>query len=263
MKKIERIRSGSGVGDNIYLYSIVKHLVSQGRRLEVATKWPMVFKEIKSKVSLIGFTKENAQIVAHYTNRKGKPGTDQFQDMCINAKVEPDIPLELDWTILNRKLTDSILEKANGRKILYVQMPRTPMGRQDGFGWELLPDCSVMDKILAHRGDYFAVVRGSGNSKFKLKNIDHQVITTGNVSDVIDIGKISDLFLGQVGQIIPMSESFNKKCLIVWANKGLNSQTLFVKQITHEKVLHKKSSMFVIDNWPDEKVLEVAKRFFE
>jgi hypothetical protein len=68
--------------------------------------------------------------------------------------------------------------------------------------------------------------------------------------------------VGQCSFAIPLAEVFDKPALFVWAARGMqHNMHYYIKAITPQKVLSKETSRFVIDDWPVEKIQEVARTF--
>lgn len=165
----KRIRGGMGIGDAIYIQSIARHLVDQGEHLEICTSWPEVFTPIADRVQFAPFSRQNITYLAHYTQGKPHQNTTQFADMCRSCGIAVDIPLRLEWRPINQE----IVRQYAGKKILIVQMPRAPMNRTDGFGYEILPDCRVIDDIIAQVKDqYFVIQVGKGEPIYRFKHLD-------------------------------------------------------------------------------------------
>lgn len=255
---IKRIRAGSGLGDTIYLQSIVRYFLEQGEKLEVCADFSAVFlpllKKYPNQISISPFTRSNIQIIAHYTQRRGKYGTDQYQDMYIQAGIKEHVDQRIDWEVQNTDLEYRINKEAKGKKKVFVMLPRSPMDRKDGFGKELIPDWSLIDKIL-DRQDLFKIQVGVGEPLYKYKNIDMDLTGKTNVRDVMDLGAICDLFIGPCSFAIPLSESFMKKSLLVWSPKVHAAKEAFIRSVTPENVLHRNkkqyggTSLFIYDNW--------------
>lgn len=261
---IKKIRSGFGIGDNLYLQSIVRHLTDRGHKLIVCTTYPDVFDPIKNRVTFHPFTKLKVDMVAHYGGRKKCTDTDQFQDMCISAGIHEPVDLRLDWTVRNKGLVEMIKKKANGRKIVFVQHPRTPMGRRDGFGKELSPDYRVMDRVLEKLKSRFLLVKfGEGKPLYDLKNCELDLVNKTTIHDMIDAASVCDYFFGQCSFVIPLAESLNKPCLILWSSKGLKAAHEYVRLVTPEKILHRKSSRWIFDDWTEQKIEGVLSGFFK
>ncbi len=243
---MKSIRCGRGLGDSIYLQSVVRHLLKAGGlRMQVASDYPDVFRPLGSRVEVVPFTRR-ADIYAHYVTRKYTPGTTQFQDCCILAGIKEPAELRLDWSVTNpglvRKLQDC------GRPLLVVQMPRTPMGRTDGFGKSLLPDCRVLQRMVTEARETHHIVQiGAGVALFKLRGIDTDLANKTTVAETIDVVSAADRCLGYVSFLVPLAESLDKPAMFVWSAKGLRDGQRFVRAITPKKILHKATSTFVID----------------
>ncbi len=99
------------------------------------------------------------------------------------------------------------------------------MDRTDEYAQYLFPDCSVIDYALSVLRKHFHIVQvGKGKPRYLLENIDTDLSNKTTVSDVLDLAKGCSGMVGQLGNMIPLAESFDKKCLAVWAAKGLKCQ---------------------------------------
>lgn len=143
--------------------------------------------------------------------------------------------------------------------MVVVQMPRPPMGRTDGFGKELLPDCrKIQVAIDALRGKATIVQVGSGAALHKFEGIDVELSNKTSVCELIDVAQSADAFLGYVSFILPLAESFDKPVLLVWSTRGMKAAQTYVRQITPKKLLHKKTSHAVMDTASDQEIKEAA-----
>lgn len=249
---MKRIRCGYGLGDNLYLQSIVRALVAEGAELEVCTDYPQVFSQLGVKTA--PFSRQ-ADITAHYTLGKQRVGTTQFEDMCERAGVS--VPeLRLDWRVTNAPLVARVRAAAAGRPIVATMMPRDPMGRTDGFGAELLPELAAIQRAM--RG-HFTVLLGAGPARGALlADLDLSDQTT--VLELLDVASIADGFIGYPSFFVPLAESFDRPGFYVWARRGLDSANDFIRTITPAKLLHK-PAMHVVDCWPAEMIDEFAQGF--
>jgi hypothetical protein len=254
---LKTIRGGMGLGDALYVQAVARHLVARGARLQVATSWPDVFKRID--VQTVPFRRSEIDILAHYSRRKNHR-TGQFEDVCIQAGIDGPVELRLDWsadTDLTRRL------RADGRPIVCVQLPRSPMGRSDGFGAELLPDCKVIQRAIDSLAGRALVVQiGAGQALFRFRGIDVDLSNETTVAELLDVASVADGFLGYVSFLVPLAESFSKPAMLVWSKRGLRSPTGYIRQITPAKVLHRSSSMHVIDDWRPDDIRAVEERFW-
>ncbi len=251
------IRAGRGIGDALYLQSIVRHFVEQGQRIEACSDWPDVFRPLDGKVKVSPFRRDRISKVAHYTSRKTVTATDQFQDCCINAGIRGPVDLRMDWMPVNVDLIERI--RRDGRPRVIVQMPREPFGRSDGYGLELLPDCSALQRALDEiRGRALLIQVGSGTSLHRLRGIDLDLSNETSVSDLLDVAWAASGFIGYCSFMVPLAESFSKPALFLWSRRGLNSRNDYLRTITPRKILHRASSHHIIDDCSDREMTEAV-----
>jgi ADP-heptose:LPS heptosyltransferase len=123
------------------------------------------------------------------------------------------------------------------------------MGRTDGFGRELLPDCRVIQRIIDRlRGKVDLVQIGSGRCLFGFEGINYDLANKTTVKQLIDVATVADAFIGYVSFLVPLAESLNKPAFFVWSRKGLKSREKFISRVTPQKVLEKPSSKWVTDD---------------
>lgn len=257
---MKRIRAGSGLGDSLYLQSVVRHLLARGEKLQVCSAYPEVFRPLP--VGVVPFTRLGVEIVAHYVTRKGIAGTDQFEDMCRAAGITEPAELRLDWTPVNVSLVRRIRRAAGERPVVVVQLPRAPMGRTDGFGKELLPDCRVIQRCIDRLGGAAFIVQiGAGEALHKFHGIDLDLTNQTSVSELIDVAWEADGFLGYCSFVVPLAESLAKPALLVWSRRGQRAPQAYIRQVTPEKVLHGDGSVFVWDDWTEARIGEVVDAF--
>lgn len=259
--KPKKIRAGRGLGDAIYLQSVVRYYVQKNQPLIVVTDWPDVFYSLKDKVSFIPFTRQYIDIIAHYSGRKSFKDTTQFKDCCLQAGIFEPVKLKIDWQPINLELINQL---KSDKPIIVVQMPRKPMGRNDNFGIDLLPNQKAMQQVIDLVKDKFTIVQiGKGKPVYKLEGIDIDLTDKTSVTDLYDIAYIADGFIGYCSYLVPLAESFGKKGLYVWASKGLKSAEQYINTITPEKILYNSNSMFLMDNWEESKIKEVVDDFLQ
>ncbi len=257
---MKSIRCGRGLGDSIYLQSVVRHLINRdGQPLKVASDWPDVFTPLGDMVQVIPFTRINIDILAHYASRK-RLATTQFRDCCLNAGIRGPIELKLDWAEAKTPLISHL--KSYGKPLLLVSLPRAPMGRTDGFGAEVLPDCHLIQRIIDLLCEKYLIVQvGAGTPLFKFKNIDVDLANKTTVKDLLDAVSVCDGVLGYCSFILAAAESLNKPCLMVWSRKGLNSKDLYIRQITPQKIIEHKTTKYLIDDCTEQELLDAASTF--
>jgi hypothetical protein len=252
-----RIRGGAGLGDAMYIRPIAEHFVRAGESVTVCNAFDEVF--IGSGAKVEPFDRFNIQVLAHYVLGKRDPTTNQWQDICKSAGVS--VPLCFDWTVRNLGLIEELAHKADGRPVILVHGGRTPMGRTDGFGKELLPDRRAFDTVMAELNDCFTVRVGKGADIYPL-DVDVDLNGSTSVSDLLDIGSACDCVVGQCSFAIPLAEVFDKPLMVVWASHGMQyNMHPYIRQITPQKVLSKPTSRFVVDDWTAERIQEAARAF--
>lgn len=251
---MKTIRAGRGLGDSLYLQSVARHLLDHGHdRLEVRSDYPEVFRPLGGRVTVQPFSRVGVDILAHYTSRKGIAGSTQFEDCCRCAGIAGPVDLRLDWQPLEPPLVQS------EKPVVLVQLPRAPMGRTDGFGAELLPDCRALQHVIdGLSGKALLVQVGSGEPLFRFERIDVDLANKTTVSQLLDLASGAAAFVGYCSFFVPLAESFSKQALFVWSQRGLRTGQLFVRQITPQKVLHKPSSRWLFDDAPAEALRECA-----
>jgi hypothetical protein len=256
---VRTIRGGKGIGDALYVQAVARHLV-QKERLRVATCWPDVFLPLGDRVECVPFTKAGIDILAHYSRRKNRPGTDQFVDVCLEAGIKEAIPLVLDWQINDRDLTAGLL--AHRKPIVLVQLPRAPMGRTDGFGMELLPDCRAIQRAIDRlHGKALLVQVGAGTPLHRFRGIDIDLAGKTSVRQLIDVAAVSNGMLGYVSFLLPLAESLGKRALLVWSRRGLKAGHVYLRQITPTKVIHRKDLVRAVLDGPGDDVEGAADAF--
>lgn len=254
-----RIRGGSGLGDAIYLQSIVRHFVERGYRPEVCCDWPDVFRPLAGQVDVVPFRKKDIDRLAPYSMRRGVAGTSQFEDGCIQAGIKGKVEFNLGWSVVS----PGVLGKQH-RPIIVVQMPRPPFGRIDGFGKEFLPDCRRIQDVIDRIGSRaFFVQVGAGDALFKFEGIDLDLTNKTSVCDLLDVATLAHGFLGYCSFIVPLAEAQSKPAMLVWSRKGLNSSHLIIRQMTPQKILHGPLSRWVVDDASDKALMDCADVFLE
>jgi hypothetical protein len=246
------IRCGRGLGDSLYLQAVVRHLIkTTPESFVVRSDYPDVFRPLKHRVDVTPFSRV-VDLCAHYAARKSVVGTTQFEDCLYGVGLlekKAEVELRIDWEITDRGLPWDL--GLYGRPIVLVQLPRAPMGRTDGFGKELLPDCRVIQQAIDRVRDRALIVQiGSGVPLFKFDHIDVDLANKTSVAQLLDVASVASGFIGYVSFMVPLAESFGKPALFVWSARGLRGSHQFIRQITPKKVLQRPSSRFVVDDWP-------------
>lgn len=241
------IRAGRGLGDAIYLQSIVRHLTAGGERLEVCTDWPDLFRVFGDCAILSPFRRTDVDLVAHYTIRKGVAGTDQFKDCCLAVGIGKDIEFRLEWKARPAPLRNAC------RPVILVHLIREPFARDDGYGLDLLPDGrrlqEAIDRLREHGA--FLVQVGKGAPLHALHGFDLDLVGQTSVPTLLDLASRADGFLGYCSFFAPLAEALGRPALFIWSRKGLNSRQEYIRQIVPAKILRLPSSLWCVDDCSD------------
>lgn len=259
---MKSIRCGRGLGDSIYLQSVVRHLVMyRDAKLAVCTDWPDVFLPLHGRVELVPFRRNGVDIPAHYVMRKHVQDTTQFQDCCHAARIEEPVELKLEWRQAAGPLIEQVMKP--GRPVVLVALPRAPMGRDDGFGLELLPEGrAIQQRIDELKGRATIVQVGAGRPLHKFQGIDIDLANRTSVAEMIDLASVSTGMLGYCSFILPLAESLDKPILLAWSYRGLKSGHDFIRTVTPAKLLHKpQTSFWFKDNDNDDRVAHAMRSF--
>lgn len=245
---MKRIRSGSGLGDSLYLRPIVDHFVRQGPTVALSD-YPDIFIDSGAKVE--PFRRHAYDVTAHYVPGKKNLRTNQWQDVCETAGVK-EIPFRMNWHVRNAELVEKLRSKAGERPLVLVHGGREPMGRTDGFARQMLPAQEAMEAALSGLADYFLVGIGGGQQIHYPLKVDADLSGKTSVSDLLDLACVCHGAVGQCSYLVPLAELFDKPLMIVWAGAGLASGNSYINTIRPMKVLCKTTSSYVIDDWsPD------------
>jgi ADP-heptose:LPS heptosyltransferase len=275
------IKGASGLGDNIYLYPIVKHFASLYDKVYIMSDYPELFESLPNvtcskhlKLNFIPIAdgktvrKKEIDLRCTYGPRKHKIGTDQFQDTYIFARTQghqiPDLKLELPWELKNTELVNTVRMIANKnafRKIAVVAAPYQPFGRTDKWGSEITIDPEVIQYICDDLKELGYLVITIGND-FCLYEpmVEYNMIGQTTVPDMLDLVKMADLTVTQIGNLLPISEALNTKNITIFSKNIPNCEHKFLRAITPDKCVHRKDiNLSMYDNEPVEKIREFCR----
>lgn len=257
------IRSGRGLGDNLYLQGVARYFVEKGFYPEVCTLWPDLFRPLAGKLIVSPFRKLKIDKTAHYIGRKKNSETDQFTDCCIACGIPEKVEIRLDWEMVNPGWAETIKGHTD-LPVVLLQLPRAPMGRLDGYGDDLLPDCrTIQHCINMMRGQAFIVQVGAGTPLFRFHGIDLDLANQTTVCDLLDLASLSSGALGYCSFIVPLAESLNRPGLFVWSQQGLRSRNEFIRQIVPQKIFNRPSSRALMDNCTESELIAGVDTFLE
>jgi len=252
------LKGASGLGDSIYAYPIVKHYCEKHDDITVMSNYPELFADLPVKV--IRHTKDNSDIRFTYGIRKYTPGTNQFQDSVISAKIKEDLKLEIPWSIKNDKMIARInkLFRRSGKKFkCALAVPYKPFGRTDDFGKEMTVNYKIIDELIKKfKDNVFFIQVGRFKPLYRYNNLDVDMNFKTTIPDLMDIVTYCDIGITQVGNLLPICECRNTPVLAFFSENGFKSESKFVRAITPGKTLCKISSVAAIDTEPQDTINE-------
>jgi len=242
-----RLKGASGLGDTIYAWPIVKWYAQKYDTVHYMTDYPELYETLKNvicykhlKTNDLGGGPVDVRFT--YCARKYTPGTSQFEDSVLSAKIHEKLKLKIDWTIKNTDLVNNIISRSDEKKICVLAYPYEPFGREDEWGSMLRINQEVMQILIDRFKDRVFFI-GTGNRfvLHKTNNVDMDLHEKTSVSDMMDLISICNLGLSQIGNMLPMCESLGKKNFLIFANKAMvQTENKFINAITPEKTVHYK-----------------------
>jgi hypothetical protein len=257
------LRGASGLGDAVYMYPVLKHLIERGEKVEMLTKFPVIYDPLR-KLGLI-ISERYAKLPdreCRYSPRYEVKGTTTYQDTLILAGVDRNVPLEIDFE--PAELPDSIKSVIENeeRHVCLVRAPALPMkGREEAR--ILVPDIGIMDAIIAANKKRFLFVQVGDRNGYekKLKRIDLDLAGALTIPQLLTLTAAADVVLTQPSFMLPFAESVETKAFVVFSGMGMVVPRKFFHHITPGKIINK--PWIVWHGIDTEPYKEVAGRFGE
>ncbi len=258
MSNFFRIRSASGMGDACYAYPVCKYYKAKGENVILETNFPEIFAPLE-----IATTTERLldyELNCSYVPFKGDRNTNQFQDTLRAAKIDQDIPFEID---LKQKTPDfkyvQTMWEAISKSLPEVQEARTPkicivadLYLASGIRKRetLIPIQLVYEgiiELLKSKG-YLTVLTGIGQTVISNTNVNLKNQT--DIPNLLAFVNAADLVLTQVGALLPIAEALGKKCISLLSHNYRKAGDPFLNQITPRKVVCSSTSVCFEDDEP-------------
>jgi hypothetical protein len=243
------LRDAGGLGDAFYMYPVLKYFLEQGEKVEILTKYPDVYTPLIKKGLIITPRHDKQPTVeCRYAPRYPIQTTTTYQDTLILAGITEKLPFEFEFE------SEHEFDFKTDKKICVIRKPTMPM-RGKALGELLIPDCTILQRIIdKFKNEIFFILAGNAEGdkfNFPLKGIDVDLTQKLTLPDLFQLVNQSDLTLTQCGFFIPLCETLNKKCFILFADKGMKSRYKFFPHITPKKVINKYEIVgYAIDNEP-------------
>jgi hypothetical protein len=256
------LRGAGGFGDSIYMYPVLKYFLKKGETVEILTKYPDIYAPLRKLGLIISDRYSKApDTECRYAPRYSIQVTTTYQDTLILSGAPPSLPFTIEFEHPKE------FAFSTNKKICVIRKPTMPMKGKSG-GDILIPDCSIIQRLIdKYRNDYYFVLAGNpeGEFNFPLRGIDLDLTEKLTIPEVLQLAFQSDMIITQCGFFIPICETLNRRCFILFSDKGMKSNYKFSPHITPRKVINNYSAVnFAIDNEPfaniDAKFSELAKR---
>jgi hypothetical protein len=252
------LKGASGLGDSIYAVPIAEYYSKKHDVVHIMSNYPELFKHITNvkcykheKLNYIRNGQERIPIDHRFTycGRKYTAGSSQFEDSYMSIGIKDKLKLELPWIVKNTELIESVIKKADKKAICILSAPYEPFGREDCWGQLLRINPRMMCQIVDEFKDrVFFIQVGNRFALHKIPGVDMDMIGNTSVSDLLDLVKIADIGLSQIGNLLPICEALNTHNMIIFSHQAMISDNKFLAAIKPEKVVHyKRLNRSVVD----------------
>jgi hypothetical protein len=234
------IVASKGPGDAVMLRALALHLRRNEWDVTVYTGWPDVFIGMDVAVKKDRTGEEDirhCKACLHCRLPEVRMGT-LFEMACRQAGVFDRVPLAIDWIPQNHELMRSILEAADGRKILMYQPPKIARGFEQE---EMRPDPESFGAVLMRHSDYFRIKVGHPDSVDAGKYpCELDLFGKTTVRDVFDIGTIADRMFSDVSYLQILAQALDKFSVCMFTERARNSKFSRVRNMTPDMLFHKR-----------------------
>jgi hypothetical protein len=247
-------RGAGGLGDAVYLYPVLKHVLTHGGAAEVLTVYADIYTPLR-KLGLVISDRyaKNPDINCRYGDRYHSKTTTTYQDTLTLAGLDLSIPLELEY----EREEPPRLKGVNGRKVCLVRSPAYPMkGREDTR--ILIPDLKKTQYIIdAYRDEVFFVQVGNRNGyEGILQGLGQDLSGALTIRQLLTLVDMSDMVLTLPSFLLPFSEALSKKCFVLFSGMAMRTPRKFYHLITPSKIINKKNIVHhAIDTEPADKIV--------
>lgn len=242
------IRGAAGFGDSVYLLPIVEWLAKKydnPSNVTICSKHPDIFKHLG--VTTEPFRRTNINVCATYAHNRHSP-RNQYDDILKYGNL-PHIEFKIDWKVTNTELLDKIKEEANGRKICVLPSATRPFNNDENKFADVMPDNRVLQILLdRYKEELFIIKVGQGDQLYEYKNIDLDLHGQTSCTDILDIGTIADILLGQPSYLVPIAQIFKKRLFCILSRKMINSKNPTLRMLKPHKYKMLKTDVVLWDN---------------
>jgi hypothetical protein len=238
-----------GLGDAIYLRAVALHLLAMGKAVKVFTRWPDVFSGMDVEFGSM------AEVTALEGQKFRAPSTqvrnvmaclhcqvpyiaalDKFALACLQAGIEDEIELRIDWQVRNDDLVNRIRDAAGVRPIVVFQPLRKAHNEADEV---LRPKAGAFAKYVGAVEGFKVKV---GSAEFTTDDglsCDLDLYGQTSVTDVLDVVSCADLCVAENCFLPVAAQAMNRRFVLVMARRALASNLNKVRGITPERMMQK------------------------
>lgn len=259
-----KLRGARGLGDAVYMYPIAKYLARNDKRVQIMTKYPVVYDVLtrnNQNIICIDRFAGEFDINCRYGDRYPIQSTNMWQDALITAglidKID-EIPFEFEY-----RWSDPF-KFPTSKKICLIKTPCFPHGKVDGSSVICLPDLKIWQRIINEFKDQCYFVMSGLPNGLEYKNytgLDEDLSHIDIIPRLMSLVDQSDIVLAPSSHFASFAEGLNKKVLMGFSQKALDCDISFYRWSTPTKVItkHKTSDAF-IDSEPIKKILDKFER---
>jgi hypothetical protein len=227
-----KIRGARGLGDSVYVYPIAKYFIDKGKDVAVMTNYPVMYETLKCKC--IGRAEGKPDIDCRYGPRYPIQTTNMWEDTLIMAGLEKEnIEFKIEY-----KMPKHPPIFPNYKKHCVIKTPCYPTSKPNKVLEFLIPSMSIYQNIINEFKDqcWFTLLGHNNGYNHGLYNYDVNHSLKNDLHEIMCFIDRSDIVLCQSSYFVSMAEGLNKKVLIAFAQKGLDSPKSYYRWSTPAKV---------------------------
>lgn len=229
------IKTMAGIGDAVYTYPIIKHFLKTNK-VKVITKHPIIFDSLDVEISTDYQNKFDLN--PRYTHLRDSQNN-QYTDMLQSVNLF-DIPFVLDWKMgftksFKTKTLNDLMTKftQSKKKLCILKEPVCSHMHKKKKDFSISPVVSEIQNFVNSNNYFYISVGNSEIFKKRLYGIDYDLIDKTSIQDLITLCAMSDLIVSQVGHLVPIAQSMNKKLQIFYPEKITDNK---LKNINKRKI---------------------------
>lgn len=263
-----KLRGARGLGDACYVYPIAKYLAEQGNKVEIMTKFPVVYEVLMQEnkdITCIDRGGLSPDVVnCRYGDRYPIQTTNMWEDMLITAglydKID-EIPFKIKYN-----WSEEFKFPTSSKKIVLIKTPCYPQSKDDGSTKILLPKLEIWQKIINEFKDqcYFVMSGLPNGMPFEFDGIDEDLSHIDSIPRLTALVDQADITICPSSHFVSMAEGLDKKLLIGFSQRAIDCNISFYRWSTPAKVITKpNTSDAFVDSEPIKEILDKFERLLD